>query len=79
MLLTFTIDIGLALKNIRLKKNLTQEKVAEMANIDEKHYGRIERNICYPKIDTLLSIFLALQINPTDFFKENLTCITKQN
>ncbi len=77
MQLTFKIDLGNALKTTRKLKNLTQEKVAEYAQIDEKHYGRIERNICYPKLDTLLSICSALQINPVDLFKEFLKCTKK--
>lgn len=70
MLLTKEINIGLSLKKYRLKKKLSQEKVAEIANIDAKHYGRLERNLCYPKIDTFLSLSLALEVDPVILFND---------
>ncbi len=43
---------------------MTQYEVAEKARIDEKHYGRIERNVCEPKICTIVEIGKALEIEP---------------
>lgn len=40
------------------------DEVAEKARIDEKHYGRIERNVCEPKICTIVEIGKALEIEP---------------
>ena len=38
-----TRAISANLKNIRLKKNLTQEQVAEIAGINSKYLGEVER------------------------------------
>ena len=67
MRLNYEINIGNNFKILRIKNKMSQETVAELAKIDPKHYGRIERNLCYPKIDTFLDICRALKINPADF------------
>ena len=36
--------IGEELKKYRLKKGITQYQLAEMSGINEKYYGKIERN-----------------------------------
>ena len=65
MLLTF----GEKSRQERLNQKLTQATVAEMANMNEKHYSRIEKNNCYPRIDTLLDICNALKIDLNILFK----------
>lgn len=68
MLLT---KISILFKQARLAKGLTQFQVAEIANIDEKHYGRIERNeCCNITIMTLCQICKALDINIEQATKE---------
>lgn len=57
-------DLGSCLREIRNNRNMTQYEVAEKARIDEKHYGRIERNVCEPKICTIVEIGKALEIEP---------------
>ena len=56
-----TFNLGGYLKKIRLEKKLTQSQVAEKAKIDEKHYGRIERNVCSPTVYTLVDLGIALE------------------
>lgn len=64
-------NIGNYIKEKRLHLGLTQFKIAELANIDEKHYGKIERNECSnPKIKTFLQICNALNIEPTTLLKQ---------
>lgn len=65
-------DLGLYLKENRLQKHMTQCEVAEKAKIDEKHYGRIERNVCEPRYYTLLEIIKALEIEPGEIIKNSL-------
>lgn len=51
--------------NIRAERNrlrLSQETLAEMANISSNHLGVIERGEKEPKITTIISIMEALDI-----------------
>lgn len=58
-----TNNLGNVFKNARKAKGMTQFQVAEMASIDEKHYGRIERSEC-PNLtlSTFIQICKALDI-----------------
>lgn len=58
-----------ALKFIRLERGMTQEELASSANINEKHYGRIERGECSPSLDFFFLICNALDIRPDKFFE----------
>ena len=59
--------IGQKLKEYRKKANLTQESLAELVGIAEKHYGRLERGICLPTLDTFFAILGVLHIPLSDF------------
>lgn len=49
----------------------TQFDIAELAQIDVKHYGRIERNECInPGLITFMQICHALEITPIQLFNE---------
>jgi len=66
--------LALFLKEIREQKNLTQEKLAEISNIDYKHIQNLEsfKKINDPKLSTLLKLAEALDINIIELFKEIL-------
>lgn len=55
------------LKKMRLEKHLTQFEVAELAEIDEKYYGQIERGINCPTLN--IFIIKALEINPSELLE----------
>ena len=54
--------IGLKIKLERVKRNLTQEELAEMANISRPTVGSIERGEQSPSFDTLEAIANAFGI-----------------
>lgn len=56
------MNIGIALKYYRKLNNQTQNKIAEMADVNEKYYGKIERNESSPTVDILEKICLALGV-----------------
>lgn len=60
--------IGEKLKIFRLKRGLSQYTLAEMSGINEKYYGRIERNESCPTIEVLNKICKALEIDLLEFF-----------
>lgn len=52
----------IAIKELRLQKGLTQEKLAEIASINEKYYGKIERGKSHPTLTIIDKICKALEI-----------------
>ena len=62
------MNIGNALRVLRIEKGLTQSQLAEKAGINEKYYGRIERNESSPTIDTIEAICKALRIDAAYLF-----------
>lgn len=56
------------LKDLRLKKNITQENVAIMSNISRSYYTQIELGLKTPNVDTAKKIGAALNFNWLKFF-----------
>ena len=52
--------LGDNIRNYREQRGFTQEKLAELSNISEKHLSKIERGKINIKIDTLVNIADAL-------------------
>lgn len=52
--------ITMRMKALRKNQNMTQEQVADKANISLDHYGNIERNVCGFTLSTLIAISKAL-------------------
>ena len=46
-------SFGKKLKQIRLSRGLSQEKLAEMADVHEKHISKIETGRFHPNFETL--------------------------
>jgi len=56
-------SFGKKLQIIRKSKGLTQEKLAELAGVHEKHISKLELGTYKPSFDTLNKIFKALNLN----------------
>lgn len=70
------------IRNLRKKKSLTQERLAELANINTTYLGKIERGESSPTIDTLAKIAKALDMSLLDllyFESENISEIIKNH
>lgn len=52
--------IGRTLKDMRIRKNLTQEYVADMADVNTSHISNIENNRVKVSLTTLVQICNAL-------------------
>lgn len=64
-----TNQISNRIKELRLSRSMTQEMLAEKANIDESYLGKIERGIkSNLTIETLDKIIKALDISYDEFF-----------
>jgi len=60
------IFIGTSIRERREILDLTQEQVAESAELDVGHYSKIERGIKTPSLSTLFRIAKALEISPAE-------------
>jgi len=61
--------IGARLKELRRLRGLSQEKLAEMIDIDPKHISRIEVGRSFPSMDTLAAIAKSLKMELKGFFE----------
>ncbi|MGZ3493453.1 MAG: helix-turn-helix domain-containing protein [Thermodesulfobacteriota bacterium] len=64
------MKIGERIKNLRQLSNLTQEELAERANLTKGFISQIERDLTSISLDSLAQILDALDENISDFFKE---------
>ena len=66
---------GKKLKQIRRSRGLTQSKLAELADVHEKHISKLETGFYRPSFDTLNKILKVLDINAQDlgFNFENIS------
>ncbi len=64
------MKIGERIKNLRQLSNLTQEELAERANLTKGFISQIERDLTSISMDSLVQILDALDENISDFFKE---------
>lgn len=55
-------SFGKRLQQIRKQKGLTQEKLAELAGVHEKHISKLELGTYKPSFDTLSKILKVLDI-----------------
>ena len=64
------MDIGRKLKDLRVRKGLTQEELAGRAELTKGFISQLERNLTSPSIATLTDILQCLGTNIGDFFNE---------
>ncbi len=65
------------LKEYRQKKNISQEKLEALTNLDRKTIFRIENNINMPLLDTFAKLVLALELTDEEIVKEVKNSIKK--
>ncbi len=64
------MDIGSKLKSIRVLKGLTQEELADRAELSKGFISQVERNLTSPSIATLMDILQCLGTTTAEFFNE---------
>ena len=60
--------LGKRIKELRIKKGLTQEQFAELVGMGERNLSKIECGINFVSADTLDRITKALDITPKELF-----------
>lgn len=63
-------EIGSKIKNLRLKKGLTQEELGERTDLSKGYISQLERGISSPSIETFFDILEVLGCTPKQFFDE---------
>lgn len=58
------------LKEVRLEKGFTQQKLCDLANMERVVLSRIERKISVPSIYTLFKLCSILEIKPSEIVKK---------
>lgn len=61
-------NIGKKLKQLRLDRGISQEKLAEFVNMSREHISCIERGKNMPTIETLYNFSKFFEIDIKDFF-----------
>ena len=59
--------IGKKLKEYRKKAKMTQETVSNRIDIDEKHYGKLERGLFTPSLESFFKLINVLNIPLEEF------------
>ena len=63
--------LGRRVRDLRVSKSLSQEQLANEAEIPLSQVGRIERGEVNPTLSTISVLAAALKINIMDFFNPN--------
>ena len=64
------MEIGANLKELRILKGLTQEELADRAELSKGFISQLERDLTSPSIATLLDILQCLGTSVNEFFNE---------
>jgi transcriptional regulator with XRE-family HTH domain len=59
---------GCRVRAIRKARKLTISELAERADADAKHLGRVERGEKRPSFELIMSLARALEVSPETFF-----------
>lgn len=65
------MNIGNKLRELRIAKGLTQEELADRAELSKGFISQVERELTSPSIATLTDILQCLGTNLNDFFRED--------
>ena len=60
--------LGKRLEEIRKKRQITQEQLAEMVNLDTSSISHIENGKYYPNAENLDKILNVLNVKPSEIF-----------
>lgn len=64
------MNIGQKIKELRVQKSLTQEELADRAELSKGFISQLERDLTSPSIATLMDILQCLGTNLEEFFSE---------
>ena len=65
------MDIGSRLKELRVVKGLTQEELADRAELSKGFISQLERDLTSPSISTLDDLLQCLGVSLAEFFADD--------
>jgi transcriptional regulator with XRE-family HTH domain len=65
------MEIGVKIKELRLKNNLTQEELADRCELTKGYISQLENDLTSPSISTLTDILLSLGSSLGEFFTDD--------
>ena len=68
------MEIGKKIKALRIQKNLTQEELADRAELTKGFISQVERDLTSPSIATLIDILQCLGTDLNTFFNDSEDC-----
>lgn len=71
--------LGTRIREARLKKKLTQEQLAEKADIGFYYIGEIERGVKFPSLTVFIKIVEALGVSADSLLKDELSASPEFN
>lgn len=66
------MDIGHKIKELRVQKGLTQEELADRAELSKGFISQMERDLASPSISTLVDVLQCLGSDLKDFFNDTV-------
>ena len=64
------IDLGLRLKEFRLRRGLSQTELARLVGVTASTISQVESNLIYPSLPALMKMAEALAVDLTSFFED---------
>lgn len=68
---------GIVLKDFRNQRKISQEKLAELCNLDRTFISLLERGQRQPTLTTIFKIAEALQVSPSNLISKVQTYLEK--
>lgn len=62
--------LGSVIKEIRFAKNISQEKLAELGDLDRSYVSEIERGVKIASVVTVFKLAHALEIEPSKIIQK---------
>lgn len=64
------LAFGERVRDLRLERGLSQERLAEAADLHRNHLGTVERGEQNPTLDSILALATALGVPPARLFED---------
>lgn len=62
--------LGSRLRQLRKERGLSQQQLADLADMDRSFYAEIETGVHSPRVERLYDLAAALKVHITDLFRQ---------
>jgi transcriptional regulator with XRE-family HTH domain len=77
--MSINIYFGRVVKELRCRHHLSQEELAEKANLNRTYFGEVERGIAAPSLITVGKIAAALDMSSADLVAQSEQLLRLEN